>query len=144
MIAPHGGADGPPQGALAPKRGAAQTAAPSPRPVGAEPAQRDAVARATAWAAAQPPRLRRRPEPHDAETLLSAERRQAEAWERIERLARGRGDGRTAALAAAIAADDRAMAARLAANRERWARTGPRAGDGQPAASPRGVEEPRT
>ncbi|MBB4662399.1 DUF892 family protein [Conexibacter arvalis] len=80
--------------------------------------RRDAAARAAAHLAAQPPRLRRHPEAHDAAALLAHERRQAEAWEQVERLSRESGDERTAALADAIAADERAMAARLAANWE--------------------------
>lgn len=115
--------------------------------LGARPSwRRDAVARTAAFLAAQPPRLLRHPEARDAVTLLDSERRQAEAWEDVERLAREAGDERTAALADAIAADERAMAARLAANWERWTREGPHAVGASPFAPPAELDEqaPRT
>jgi ferritin-like metal-binding protein YciE len=115
--------------------------------LGARPSwRRDAIARTAAYLAAQPPRLLRHPEARDALALLDGERRQAQAWEEVERLAREAGDTGTAALADAIAADERAMVARLAANWERWTRVGPHAVGASPFAPPAALDEqaPRT
>ena len=107
---------------------------------------RDLAAKAGALLASQPPRLRRAPEPRDALAAIAFERREAALYRRLERLAADAGDARTAQLARAIAADEVAMEATLAANWMRWTQTGPHAVGSSPFAPPADLAEqaPRT